>query len=341
MKRIDLLPRDVKYYKANLHCHTNISDGLLTPEEIKGVYGKRGYQVVAFTDHRTYRNHSELNDEQFLAIAALETDVDEFAGCGEDFNRIKTYHINWYDTNPDDRKEEKAVLEQPRRCYQDVESLNGYVEKMRELGFLACYNHPYWSLQNYDDYKNLKGFWAMEIYNHGCELDGLYGYHPQCYDEMLRNGQKFFCVSTDDNHNRASFSDALSDSFGGYIMIGAKELTYAAVIQALREGHFYSSMSWDGTGQGPEIRELYLQEGRLFVKTSPAARIFVKTMGRGCHRAAACPGETITEAVFKIQGDEGYLRLDVQDVFGRHANTNAYFLEDLFRRMNTADVEER
>ena len=51
---------------------------------------------------------------------------------------------------------------------------------MNRLGFLCCYNHPYWSLQTLDDYKNLRGLFAMEIYNHGCEIDGLYGYTPRC-----------------------------------------------------------------------------------------------------------------------------------------------------------------
>ena len=38
------------------------------------------------------------------------------------------------------------------------------------------------------DYQQLMGLWAMEIYNHGCEQEGFYGYHPQAYDEMLRAG---------------------------------------------------------------------------------------------------------------------------------------------------------
>ena len=57
-------------------------------------------------------------------------------------------------------------------------------------------------------------------------MDGLYGYHPQAYDEMLRSGQRLFCVSTDDNHNTMAEDCGLYDSFGGYIMIGARSLTY-------------------------------------------------------------------------------------------------------------------
>ncbi len=63
----------------------------------------------------------------------------------------------------------------------------------------------------------------MEIYNYGCEHDGLYGYNPQSYDEMLRLGNRLFCVSTDDNHNSYPFGDPLCDSFGGFTMIKAEK----------------------------------------------------------------------------------------------------------------------
>lgn len=258
----------------------------------------------------------------------METDVNEADDSSLDFEHMKTYHMNWYDTDPEYRSEEKKALRQPAQCYHDTEYLNSYAARMRELGFLGCYNHPYWSLQNYEDYKNLKGFWAMEIYNHGCELDGLYGYHPQSYDEMLRSGQKLFCVASDDNHNACGFDNALCDSFGGYVMIGAEKFSYAGITDALQKGNFYSCVSQDGFCSGPEIYEMYLEDGSLHVKTSPAVRIFVKTMGRSCHRAAAEPGSAITEAVFRLNGQEGYIRLDVQDKCGRHACSNAYWLED-------------
>ena len=51
------------YFKANLHCHTTLSDGAFTPEEIKAAYKAQGYSIVAFTDHRKYVHHTELNDE--------------------------------------------------------------------------------------------------------------------------------------------------------------------------------------------------------------------------------------------------------------------------------------
>ena len=50
MKR-DLLPASGNFYKANLHCHSTVSDGALTPEALKELYTKNGYSVIAFTDH--------------------------------------------------------------------------------------------------------------------------------------------------------------------------------------------------------------------------------------------------------------------------------------------------
>ena len=96
-ERIYLLPKEGTYYKANLHCHTTFSDGRLTPEEVKKAYQEQGYSVVAYTDHRNYQWHKELTDDRFLALAAMEVDMNEHYKASGDFSRVKTYHINLYD----------------------------------------------------------------------------------------------------------------------------------------------------------------------------------------------------------------------------------------------------
>ncbi len=45
-----LLPESGKFYKANLHLHTTISDGRMTPEEVKQAYMEQGYSLLAYTD---------------------------------------------------------------------------------------------------------------------------------------------------------------------------------------------------------------------------------------------------------------------------------------------------
>ena len=39
------------FYKANLHCHTTVSDGATTPEETKRLYMEQGYSIIDFTYH--------------------------------------------------------------------------------------------------------------------------------------------------------------------------------------------------------------------------------------------------------------------------------------------------
>lgn len=330
-ERIDLLPAQGNFYKANLHCHTIHSDGKLTPREVKEAYQKEGYSVVAITDHRKYLWHKELCDENFIALAAYEVDMNEFFKEPGDFSRVKTYHINLYDTRPEEFVEEKLACMLPSRRYGDFYSINQYIDDMKKYGMFACYNHPYWSLQNYEDYKGLRGFWGMEIYNYGCEHDGLYGYSPQSYDEMLRLGNRMFCVSTDDNHNSYPFGNPLCDSFGGFVMIKADELTYNSVVEALLNGNFYSSM-------GPEIEELYVENGTLHVKTSPVEKIYVIMEGRNCYKKVASKGETLTEAEFELNGRETYIRVTCRDAKGLHADSNAYWLEGTMPRLRKFDM---
>ncbi len=316
-EKINLLPEAGHFYKANLHCHTVDSDGRLTHEEVKAEYQKRGYRIVAYTDHRKYGWHKELCDREFVALAAMEVDINEHFKVPGDFSRVKTYHINLYDAMPEKYQEEKQRSPLPERKYYDMDYINDYIRKMKAYGFFACYNHPYWSLQNYEDYKGLRGFWGMEIYNYGCDLDGMYGFHPQSYDEMLRLGNRLFCVAADDNHNAFPFEDPLSDSFGGFTMVKVPELTYGAVTEALLNGNFYSSM-------GPEIHGLSVEDGVLKVETSPVDKIFVMTQGRNCYREAAVPGQTISGGSFSLNGTEGYIRVQIRDREGRYACSNAY-----------------
>ena len=66
------LPEKGNFYKANLHLHSKISDGALTPEEWKEKYMARGYSILAYTDHDTFVTHNDLTDEHFLALNGYE-----------------------------------------------------------------------------------------------------------------------------------------------------------------------------------------------------------------------------------------------------------------------------
>ena len=89
-----LLPEGGNFYKSNLHVHTTVSDGEMTPEEIKRIYSEKGYSVVAYTDHEIMVPQPHLTDESFLAITSTEIHVNTRYDC--DFGYVKTYHLNIY-----------------------------------------------------------------------------------------------------------------------------------------------------------------------------------------------------------------------------------------------------
>ena len=41
-----LLPKTGNFYKANLHAHTDMSDGRNSPEEVKQIFKSKGYAVI-------------------------------------------------------------------------------------------------------------------------------------------------------------------------------------------------------------------------------------------------------------------------------------------------------
>ena len=67
-----LISENGNFYKANLHCHTNCSDGKLTPADVKELYKKLGYSIVAYTDHDILVPHDDLTDGEFLALSKVE-----------------------------------------------------------------------------------------------------------------------------------------------------------------------------------------------------------------------------------------------------------------------------
>ena len=73
-----LLPENGTFYKANLHCHTVLSDGRLTPEQVRELYMSRGYSIVAFTDH----NAMSVVDKKALSDHCTGMDLDSCFSCG-------------------------------------------------------------------------------------------------------------------------------------------------------------------------------------------------------------------------------------------------------------------
>lgn len=337
MKKI-LLPEEsenLKYYKANLHCHSTVSDGAKTPEQLKADYKAHGYSILAITDHEVFIPHNELSDNDFLMLNGYEIEASGTNG--------KTCHLCLVALSSDNTQEvcfSRAYLwGNAKKNAKNVnvnkkESLlfrkynkrgiNKLIETGKKYGFFVTYNHPTWSLESYPQYIRYKNADAMEITNYGCVVCGFDDDNGHAYDDMLRNGEKLFCISTDDNHNLYPDSSPDCDSYGGYIMIASPSLKYEDVTTALKKGMFYSST---GTYKhiGPEFHSITLENDEVHIKTGDVRSIAYIPSSRDCQIKNAEDGGHINEAVFKIKKKEKYFRIVITDSFGYKAYSNAYF----------------
>ena len=338
MKKYIISP-ELNWYRANMHCHSTISDGHFTPEEVKEVYKKMGYSIVAYSDHELIRDHSNLSDDDFLAITASEFSIDDtfpsFAlpngNSTDEWFARKVIHIGVYAKNPHNTciATEKQVCN-TKSCdgyhtEYTMDSINETIKRLNENGFLVSLNHPSWSLNDMNDYLNIKGLWALEILNYATERLTGSEYCPYIYDHMVRQGMHgLYCIMGDDNHNTDA---SLRDSFGGSTFIGAKGLEYSQVIEALEKGEFYCA-----SGKNPpRINALYVEDNILKIDCSPATDIFVTGLGRSyCHYPAE--GEEITHAEFMLEPKDIMFRVTVRDKYGNNAHTHYYKAEDYITR---------
>ena len=333
-----LLPPRKTYFRTNLHTHTNITDASKTPEEMKAFYKSRGYQILAITDHNVVIDFSHLNDEDFLMLTGAEFNVNE-----EDFDRgcCKSAHFNFIAKRPDllwqpflyakqwNAAEylKKAQIDNMSQEHS-AQAINAIIAEANRQGYLVMYNHPQWSLHNYEDYSQYKGLWAMEIFNTGSASYGDSD-NGNVYRDLLNLGNRLLPVCADDSHNEGAVA-------GGWIMVGARELRYESVISALENGDFYATT-------GPEIYELALDDQQLHIRCSDASAVTIESGLRFATRLKpTAPDKLLRSGTIDLskwfaycqspdprKENRCWFRLVVHDAYGRKATSRAFFYDEL------------
>ena len=333
MTNRELIPEAGTFYKTNMHCHTNLSDGEMTAEEIKERYLYLGYSAVCFTDHEILVPHSDLCDENFIALHGYEVsfkrDMDQSTGLFRPvyhFNLIAESQNNinmpkFFRDHPSAFGNSKALRERATNYVELIDHteydktwINAYLKDVTDRGFLVNYNHPQWSLQTRDDYIGLQNVHSIEVINGGCRyLNDNTSIH---YEQMLRAGMRICPTAGDDTHSSAEIGL-------GWTMLKASELSYDALINAYKNGHCYVS-------EGPEIYGLVLHNDKIQIRTSPAAEIRLFGEGRYMQKKFfETEREIETEFGYFPEKLGSYFRLEVIDRFGKCAYTNAYFCNQI------------
>ena len=336
-----LLPKTPQYFKAALHVHTTVSDGRLTPEEVKEAYKTRGFQIVAYTDHEVCIPHPELSDENFLPLTGYEA---AFQTPSEQKFLRKTYHLCFISKDPTNRWQvydptfivgnsgkyaEQVICDGFESRSYSLEQVNDAIARANAHGFFVTYNHPTWSLQDYTDYAVLKGLWAMEVYNNHCLRIGFDDNNSRIYQDLLNLGNHMYPLATDDFH-RIETPDWIA---GGWVMVGAEKLEYSSVIKAMEAGDFYAST-------GPSIHSLTLDSTTLRFSCTDAQSVLLFTHSRHAKEFKAENGAFTQNGEFDLapwlnywkehdQEDKAFIRLVVIGPDGSRAYTRAYWYNEL------------
>ncbi|MBQ9085669.1 MAG: PHP domain-containing protein [Clostridia bacterium] len=332
------ISQDQPQYRANLHSHSNLSDGKLSPKELADIYRQNGYSILAITDHEYPKSHSELSREDFLLLTGYEAYIRTHTDARFDAYAPEV-HLNLfakeqdnetmicfneayckYLTDPVQRKNLRRVGSERPREYS-TSYVNEFIESANRAGYLVSYNHPVWSMEDEERIFSYEGLFSLEMDNTGTNRSNGMEYSGHLYDKLLLRRKHLFCHSGDDNHNKNPLTCPRSDSFGSFTMILANSLTYPDIIRAMETGSMYAST-------GPLIHEISVCDGRIHIECSPAAQIICSKGTRVSPRIRAIKGDSLTCADFSLDPIAPYFRVVVVDEQGHRATSRGYFREE-------------
>lgn len=225
------------WLKGNLHTHTTRSDGTAGPQEIIRLYGEKGYDFLALTDHDVLSDLNGLDPCGMVLLAG-----NEVSGGSPHVLDIGA-----------------RTLIGPCNDHQEL------LDAIHARSGLAVLNHPNWE-ENYDHYPfelmaRLRGYAGIEIFN-GIVLD-LAGSHLAWdkWDRLLSGGKKVWGFANDDAHK-------LEHAGRGWNVVQVTQRSAEAILEALRGGRFYAST-------GVTIQNISVEGSMLHVRAADAERMAV------------------------------------------------------------------
>jgi len=283
-----------RWYKANLHTHTTVSDGQATPEERVEQYRSEGYSALAITDHDVVSRCAGLSTSDFLVIDGVELSVHPFDD--ERFFHLVSLNVPAHVTPPSETDP------------------NSLMRTLKSHGAETFVAHPYWSSNTLCDLQSLRGHVGVEVFNASCLNIGK-ACSSVHWDQLLERGLQVPALAVDDTH---SGHDGM-DLFGGWVMLKMPELSAQAVLDALRVGCYYSSA-------GPEVFEFRVVDGMARVRCEPAVEIHFMAATWHGQSFYAGDGPLLSRAEAPVREGWRYVRAEIVGADGRRAWTNPIYL---------------
>ena len=300
----DISPFSLKgrFWRGNLHTHSNLSDGALPLDRVIEAYKDAGYDFVQMSEHFIGHYHWPVADTRNFRSNSFTTLIGaELHAMGTVVGEL--WHIL------------AAGLPLDFEAPAPEETGPQLAARAAAAGAFVGIAHPAWSQLSIEDGQAIEGAHAVEVYNHGCFVEVDRGDGWYLLDQLLRQGRRLTAFATDDAHFKSD------DAFGGWVHVKADVLDPEALLASLKAGHYYSS-------QGPQIYEMAIDGDQLWIVCSPVNAIAV--VGHNS-RSVGRYGRAITEARIDLAGlgkswtkvqKSPWLRVALIDSAGKRAWTN-------------------
>lgn len=298
-----------RFWRGNLHTHSNLSDGALEPKAVVEAYRNAGYDFMQLSEHFIENFDFPIADTRafrsnnFTTLIGAELHAPE-TQVGELWHIVAA----------------GLPLDFPRNLKGETGAQ--VARRAHEAGAFIGIAHPAWSQLTIEDGRDIDCAHAVEIYNHGCAIENDRGDGWYLADQLLTEGHRLSAFATDDAHFKTP------DHFGGWVHVKAESLEPDALLKSLKQGHYYSSM-------GPQIHGIEMNGKEISVSCSPVDTITVLC---GTSRTALRNGRAITDASFDLAKLEkgwllkktsGWFRVVVIDNSGKRAWSNPIWWDEL------------
>lgn len=298
-----------RWWKGNTHSHTTMSDGDSPPEVVARWYKSHGYQFLVLSDHNVFtdpRTLASLVDSSFLLIPGEE--------LTSSFER-KPVHVNGLNI---------PSLIEPRTDSTLVGTIQKNVDAIREVQGVPHINHPNfrWAF-GYEELRQVRNDRLFEIWNGHPFVHNLGGGDDESledvWDRLLTDGKRLYGIAVDDAHHfQGEFAPERSNPGRGWIVVRTARLDANALVAAMENGQFYAST-------GVELEDVRVDSTSVTVTIRQRGDFKYTTefIGRG-GRVLATSREL--QSVYRLRGDEGYVRARVRDSMGYHAWVQPVFV---------------
>ncbi len=292
-----------RFFRGNLHTHSTLSDGAITPAEVCRRYRAEGYDFIALTDHFVGLYGYPIAD----TVPFREDGFTTLLGAELHSGKMRNGEI-WHLVAVG-LPEDFAPSHSPDfRPLDDQETGAELAARARDAGAFVAIAHPQWSGMHPEDAMSIDAAHAVEIYNHSCAVEAARPDGAHMADLMLAAGRDIALIATDDAHF------AGPDAFGGWILVKSPANTPEDLLSALKAGHYYAT-------QGPELRDVRIEGDEIVVESSAVERVIVQGTGNSalCHLAESATRARVPLAKFD---HSAWVRVTVMDRAGKQAWCN-------------------